>query len=246
LNPTHTFRKIFTSLLFFLSLAEANTQSTTFHQGLYWARYYLRWEINRSTTLHAEVDNRRFMVPEGAQHQFIGHLHGHKKVREAWEGWLGVSVSSISAQRPDVAISTPSLEYRAWQAVSFQHKMVQLIMLHRLRWEERFVRRTPQAGARADIRFAFRARYAASVQKALGHHVRLKLGDEVMLQWGKGLAQAFDQNRVWGAMDLSWADERWNVELQYIWLWQQAASGDIFYDRDIARVTLLHRIKSKG
>ncbi len=66
-----------------------------------------------------------------------------------------------------------------------------------------------------------------------------------MVQWGEGIAQVFDQNRLWGGLDISWGNKHWNVEMLCMWLWQQNASGDIFYDRDIARLTLGHRIKSK-
>lgn len=64
-----------------------------------------------------------------------------------------------------------------------------------------------------------------------------------MVQWGKGIRQAFDQNRAWAGLDFTGGkDRRWNIEMLYLWLWQQSASGSTFYDRDIIRLTLGQQI----
>lgn len=229
-------------MLLFVQLSAVCAQTSTRHQALYWTRYYLRWEVTQNISIHGEADNRRFFQPFGGQHQFIAHLHAHRRLGPAWEAWLGATLSLVYAQQPGVAHKPLAPEYRPWQAVSFQHKIPKGMLSHRLRWEERWMRRTSPEGLAPGFRFYFRARYACSAQIPLGARLSLKAGDEVMVQAGAGLRQAFDQNRLWGGLDFSWGKKRYNVELLYVWLWQQSTSGEMFYDRDVVRLTLGQRV----
>ncbi len=71
----------------------------------------------------------------------------------------------------------------------------------------------------------------------------MKLGNEIMVQKGEGIRHWFDQNRLWGGLELTGKEHRWAVELLYLWLWQQNAGGDTLYDRDVIRITASHRIE---
>lgn len=151
----------------------------------------------------------------------------------------GITYSSIATQNPLAAPAAASTEIRPWQAVYFRHAARHFNFAHRLRWEERFFGLFNQA----DVRFSFRARYAFTVQYPLGENWALKTGDEIMLHWGKGIQQAFDQNRVWAGLEFSFARKRGSVEALYLWLLQKSPGGNTTYDRDVARLTVTQRLQ---
>ncbi len=216
----------------------AQAQRTTLPQSLYWTRLYLRRVIHPHWELHWEADNRRFFEPRGKQHQFISHLHLHRTFAAKWEAWAGLSYSAVSTQDPNLAPAPVAQELRFWQAISWQSSNKRLTFNHRLRWEERFfglLDHRPE-------RFVFRVRYALNLQYPLSRHLILKAGDEVMVQWGGGNRQAFDQNRLWSGFEWPYAQRRGSVELLYYWMWQQNAGGDVFFDRDVLRLTVVQRI----
>jgi hypothetical protein len=188
--------------------------------------------------LHWEADNRRFFEPRGKQHQFISHLHLHRTFEKKWEAWAGLSYSAVSTQDPNLAPAQVAQELRFWQAISWQPLYKSLKINHRLRWEERIFGlfdHTPE-------RFVLRVRYAATLQYPLGRHLVFKAGDEIMVQWGEGIRQAFDQNRLWSGLKWPYAQHRGSIELLYSWMWQQNAGGDVFFDRDVVRLTVVQRI----
>lgn len=220
-----------------------NAQISTLHQSLSWNRYYLRMQMDQKWSLNLELDDRFFLQPEYGQHQFIAHIHAHYAWRKAWEGWFGGAYSLVSSQNPESAHSLNVPEFRPWQAVSYQHDFQKWSLTNRLRWEERFIRRSSGAALLPGTRFAFRIRYAVSMQFPLSSRFSMKMGDEIMVQEGEGIRQAFDQNRAWAGLDFTWGKvHRWNIEMLYLWLWQQNITGSTYYDRDILRLTLGQRI----
>lgn len=209
---------------------------------MYWTRYYLRWELNPKLAIHFEADNRQFFAPSHAQHQFISHVHVHKKLGRGWEGIVGATLSLAGSQRPEAPTPFTTPEWRSWQAVSFQHPVGFGHLGHRLRWEERFIRRSSSAGLESGYRFSFRLRYACTLQIPLHSRIQLKIGEEVMLHHGEAIRQAFDQNRIWVGPDFSFPSKRWNVEVLYLWLRQLNISGNTYFDRDVVRVTVGHKV----
>lgn len=229
------------ALLFFLchaALFKISAQRACYPQGIYWVRYYLRADLNSKTNIHWEADNRRFFAPTGGQHQFITHLHLHRTLGPGWEAWLGFSYALQSAQRPDAPHPSANAEKRPSQALIWQKDRQKTTFQARLRLEERFFRRMDSPG----YRFAFRARYAFSVSRPIGKRLSIKTGEEAMTHWGEGIRHFFDQNRLWGALEANWNQNRCSVEFQYIWLWQQHSAEDIVYDRDVLRLTMLTKI----
>ena len=230
-------------LVFGLTSQLVVAQSSTFYQSLSWNRYFLRLQLDQKWSLHWELDNRIFLQPEYGQHQFITHLHAHHTWHNAWEGWFGGTYTVLSSQNPESAHSFDIPEYRPWQALSKRQDFKYGSLMHRLRWEQRFIRRSSGTALLTGTRFALRIRYAGTMQIPLSARLSLKVGDEIMVQWGEGIRQAFDQNRAWAGLDFTGGkNRRWNIEMLYLWLWQQSTSGSAFYGRDIIRLTLGQQI----
>ena len=220
-------------------------QTSTLHQSLSWSRYYLRLQMDQKWSLHWELDERIFLQPAYGQHQLITHLHAHHAWQNGLEAWIGGTYSVLSSQNPESAHSLDIPEYRPWQAMSYRHDFKKWNLMHRLRWEERLIRKSIGTELLSGSRFAFRLRYATTIQIPLSTKLSIKVGDEIMFHWGEGIQQAFDQNRSWAGLDFSWGKGRWNIEMLYLWLWQQNNTGNAFYDRDILRLTLGQRISFK-
>ena len=219
----------------------ADAQSERIPQSLNWMRFYLRWQVDSAWTVHWEADNRRFFQPF-EQHQLISHLHVHYAVSKGVEAWLGMSYSVNFAQKSNGPAPVPVPEIRPWQAVSLQQNLRKFGLLQRLRWEERFTHRATSEALTPGYRFAFRLRYAATLQYKLSKSLALKAGDEVMAQWQKNAAPAFDQNRTWGGAEFSWNRSRHSLELLYLWIWQQNHAAEVIYDRDVIRLTFNCRV----
>lgn len=216
-------------------------QSVSYNQSLLWTRYYVRLNTGERQSFHAEIDNRCFFQPGAHQHQFILHAHYHFPFIKQTEGWAGASWSRVSAQRPELTDQFTVPEYRLWQAVSHRYQMPGGVLNQRLRWEERFIHQGNHSTLQPGFRFVFRVRYMLMAQIPLLHRLDLKIGDEVMGQTGEGVAQFFDQNRLWAGLDYA-ISRKVNIELLYLWLWQQS-SGVVSFDRDILRLTLSQTIR---
>ena len=68
------------------------------------------------------------------------------------------------------------------------------------------------------------------------------MSDELMINVGNNIIyNLFDQNRIYLGMEQSFS-KTISAELGYLYWFQQRSSGNQFFDRDIIRFTLLHRI----
>ncbi len=227
---------------FCLSGVYSNAQTTVLRQSLIWTRYYVKVPAGARGVFHSEYDNRIFLSPSVRQHQFITHQHYHFIHNPAMETWIGASYSVVSSQKPENHIQLNVPEWRLWQAFSYKHTIFKGALQHRLRWEERFIHQNNGTDLVPGYRFVFRLRYAAGIQWPVTKHLDLKMGEEVMLQFGERVTQAFDQNRIWAGLDYSFKKPDLHLELLYMWLWQQGSANTI-YDRDIVRLTLSQFIK---
>ncbi|HLP95815.1 MAG TPA: DUF2490 domain-containing protein [Saprospiraceae bacterium] len=220
-----------------LSGVHAVAQSRVFRQSLIWTRYYAKVRVGSRGVFHSEYDNRIFLSPSVRQHQFITHQHYHYVHNPAMESWIGASYSVVSSQKPENQVQLHVPEWRLWQAFSYKHVLSRGALQHRLRWEERFIHQNNGTNLTPGSRFVFRLRYAAGIQWPVTKHLDLKMGEEVMVQFGEGVTQAFDQNRLWAGVDYSFRKPDLHLELLYMWLWQQG-SATTMYNRDILRLTL--------
>ncbi|MBL7809547.1 MAG: DUF2490 domain-containing protein [Saprospiraceae bacterium] len=234
-------KQFFHSLLILTGLClsgdRAVAQSAVFRQSLIWTRFYVKAPVGLRGVFHSEYDNRIFLSPALRQHQFITHQHYHYVHNPAMESWIGASYSVVSAQKPENQVQLNVPEWRLWQAFSYKQALFNGSVQHRLRWEERFIHQNNGTNLTPGYRLVFRLRYGAGIQWPVSKHLDLKMGDEVMVQFGEGVSQAFDQNRLWAGLDYSFGKPDLHLELLYMWLWQQG-SANTFYDRDILRLTL--------
>lgn len=241
------FLLLFSSVSFGL---HSQTKQVT-NQNLYWIRYNNQMSLNKKWTLQNELENRRFFVPN-RQHHFITHSRLHYKVLPNVDMAFGLTYSLQSPQNPNLTSGLVVPEIRPVQEVNYINPVTkQLAIQHRVRIDERFIHKNDSKVLTDgyDFNFRFRYRLQASyklAQKESKMPTTLKISNEFMVNAGdKIIYNQFDQNRIYIAVDQG-LSKNISAELGYIHWYQQRATGYQFFDREIIRLTMYHRIKLKN
>ncbi len=198
--------------------------------------------------MHNEFENRRFL-DNNRQHHFITHSRIHYKILPNIEIAAGFC---FSRQSPQNQYSTTSLvvpEYRLEQEFSVQNQVSKRISIHnRLRVDERYITKNNGLSLSDGFDFNFRFRHRIQVILSLNKPesnlpLLFKAGNEVMINSGKTiLYNHFDQSRLLLSFEKS-LNRNFSAEIGYIHWYQQRPSGNEFFNRNILRLTLLHKIE---
>lgn len=235
---------IFTFLICSQLLGQANISN----QNLYWIRYYNQLSLNSKWTWHNEVDMRRFM-DNSRLHHVIAHSHIHYKIAPNFDIGAGITYSQQSPQFPDATSTLVVPEIRPFQEITQSQTLGKKVTLsHRFRLDERFIRKNNGTelleGSDFNFRFRYRPQLAINLSKTESKTpTNLKIADELMVNFGGEIVyNHFDQNRVYVALEKV-LSKNFSVEMGYLHWYQQRSSGKDFFDRNILRLTILHKIK---
>jgi hypothetical protein len=212
-----------------------------------WYAYINTLELNNKWFIVSEIQERRFILPD-KQHQFLTRAHLHYKFKNDWDGAIGFA---YSLQSPNNPVSTSNLiipEFRPH--IEFNNKQVgeKLSFSHNYRAEWRFFRNTENNHLASGywnvlrLRYKFGADYIVwkSIKKK---NLKLKTSDEILINAGKAIVNnVFDQNRFFIGLNYQF-HPKLAIEAGYMNLFQQKTTGFEFYNRNIARFTLLHKIQ---
>jgi hypothetical protein len=241
--------KNLTFLSLFLSLSWGLTaQKTVTNQSLYWLRYYNQLTLNSKLVWHNEIEDRRFLE-NNRQHHLIMHSRLHYKFFPNADAALGFTYSLQSPQDQHATIDLVVPEKRIVQEVNLSNPLTKrLIIQQRLRIDERFIHKNNGKelldGYDFNFRFRYRLQAAYRINKLEATNATIiKLSDELMVNAGKNIVyNHFDQNRIYVGIEQG-INKTISAELGYLHWYQQRASGNQFFDRDIIRFTLNHKIK---
>ena len=160
-----------------------------------------------------------------------------------------MTYSLQSPQDPNATINVVVPEKRIVQEFNLSNSLSKrLTFQQRLRIDERFIHKNngKELLDGYDFNFRFRYRLQASyrVNKLEAPKATiLKLSNELMVNAGKNIIyNQFDQNRLYVGIEQGFG-KGISAELGYLHWYQQRASGNQFFDRDIIRFTLNHKIK---
>lgn len=232
---------------FFSTLLQAQENIT--HQNLYWTRYHNQYSFNSKIAWHNEVDMRRFESNNKLQ-QLIFHSHLHYKVMPSLDVALGLTYSRQSPQFPDATVNLVIPEIRPFQELTHSQSLSQRFTLsHRFRLDERFISKND--GKVLLDGYDFNLRYRYRIQGTYNFSTKeskiptiAKISDELMLNSGGNIIyNHFDQNRIYLGVEQG-LSSNFAVELGYLHWFQQRSSGKDFFDRNIYRLTLYHRMKA--
>jgi hypothetical protein len=241
---------IFT-LIGFFNFSSAFSQANVSHQNLYWTRYYNQLALNKTWIWHNEIDMRRFMG-SNTLHHVIFHSHIHYKINPNFDIALGLTYSQQSPQFPDATNRLVVPEIRPFQEIIQSQSLGKRVILsHRFRLDERFFRKNDGVNLLEGTDFNFRFRYRPQLLINLSKldnktPLNLKIADELMVNFGgEILYNHFDQNRVYVGLEKV-LHKNLSIEMGYLHWYQQRNSGKEFFDRNILRLTVLHRMKLKN
>ena len=226
----------------------AKAQKTVTHQSLYWLRYYNQFDIHKNWTWHNEIDDRRFFE-NNKQHHLIMHSRLHYKIYKNADIAFGLTYSLQSPQEPNSNTDLVVPELRPVQEINLSNPLGKRFTLHqRLRIEERFLHKNNGMDLLEGYAFNFRFRYRLQAsykinKKETNNPTTLKVADELMINAGRKIIyNQFDQNRIYAGLEQG-INKNISIELGYLHWYQQRATGNQFFERDIIRFTLYHKIK---
>lgn len=238
-------------LLFFFLISEtvsAQVKKNVDNQTITWIRYYNILPISEKWALHSEIDNRSFINPVH-QNLFVIRIQGRYRAKQNIDLGGGFAYFNVNTQNPyvDPDFSTP--EYRAQQDITFINDIAKITFLNRFQIEERFIQKASKTELLDEFSFSLRLRYRLQSTFTIWEKEKQSLkgtvSNEIMFNFGKkNKENTFDQNRIYAALRYNF-NLKIGLELGYLKSFQRRASGVDFYDRDIIRFTIYHRINRK-
>jgi hypothetical protein len=221
----------------------SQTTKQVTHQQLIWYGYYNTLQFNQKYFLTTEIQERHFINPF-AQHQFVLRSHIHRNVGAGWDVALGMCLFLQSPQDPTSESDLIVPELRPHIALANQTKLNRFTINQRYKAEARFFHEVENNELVNGYHFGnFRFRYQIGIEiPVYKKWLSVKLSDEVMLNAGKNITyNIFDQNRIYVALNYN-ITPNLRLETGYLNWYQQRASGNSFYNRDIIRFTVFHKI----
>ncbi|HZB14858.1 MAG TPA: DUF2490 domain-containing protein [Chryseolinea sp.] len=235
--------KKFSLIIFMLCAAlTSQAQREVTEQSLYWIRYQNQLLFSPKLYWTNEIDNRRFFSPD-VQNQLIIHSRLHYKINR-WDFAGGLTFSWIFAQQPELGYDHAVSEFRPVTEVSYELPIGNVFFQSRVRLDHRFFQEDPDKSVFEESSYVLRFRYRAQVRIPLkkddenNSRITLRIADEIMLNH---TSNTFDQNRIYVSVDF-YLTKNISLEPQYIYIFQRRFGTDAYFERNVIRFSILHKI----
>jgi len=244
---SRSFKLLFIILFVFQTVTGQNQRNID-HQNLTWIRYYNIFPLSEKWAIHSEFDNRSFVNPVH-ENLFVIRSQARYRATKMIDLGAGFAFFSVNTQNPNIDPDYSVPEYRAQQDVTLINDIAKITFHNRFQLEERFIQKADKNGLLDEFSFAYRFRYRLqsmfTIWEKEERSIKGTISDEVLFNFGKdNRRNTFDQNRFYVALRYHF-NPNLGLELGYIKNFQRRASGVDFYDRDIIRFTVYHRINRK-
>jgi len=229
--------------IFFIAViltVHAHAQES-FDQYLYWLRYQNQLIFNSNWYLNTDFDNRRFFDPD-VENQFIIHTRIHYK-KGPWDFGGGLTFSWAYAARPENGYKNPVMEFRPVVEANHEIPFKKFSIHNRLRIDNRFFE-IPGESLLDSSYYVMRFRYRLMFRMPLKFNedkvpvITFRVADEIMLNTKEN---TFDQNRV-NITSEFYVTRNFTLELGYIYIYQQRYGTDDFFNRNVLRFSVIHRV----
>ncbi|MDX6183130.1 DUF2490 domain-containing protein [Flavobacterium sp. Fl-77] len=242
------FLKIIILIISTATFLSAQAQKKVDQQTLTWIRYYAVFPLNVKWAIHSEIDNRNFVDPI-RENLWVLRIQGRYRANKTIEMGAGITYFNVNTQDPHTDLDFSIPEYRAQQDATFNTDFAKITFHNRFQLEERFIQKANKMELLDDFSFSFRMRYRLQSIFTLfekeNQNLKGIISDEIMFNFGKtNKRNTFDQNRIYTAFRYQ-LNPNIGLELGYLKNFQRRASGVDFYDRDIIRFTIHHKINRK-
>ena len=216
------------------------------HQSILWSRYYNQLLLNEKWSLHSEFDNRLFVQPI-QENLYLIRVQGRYKINDHLETGAGFAYFSVDTQVPEINPNYSTPEYRGQQDITWKLNRNKVTFMQRFQLEERFIHNTNKDERLPGTTFSWRFRYRLQADytfwKKEKQLLKAVVSDEIMFNFGKKIIKnTFDQNRIYAALHYG-LNSNLAFELGYLNSFQRRASGIDYFNRDIIRFSIFHKIK---
>lgn len=217
-------------------------------QTLTWIRYYNILPFTEKWALHSEFDNRSFINPVH-ENLFVIRVQGRYRATKLVDLGGGFAFFNVNTQDQHIDPDFSIPEYRIQQDITLINDITKITFHNRFQLEERFIQKATKTELLDDFSFSLRFRYRLQstfdLWKKENRSIKGTISDEILFNFGKdNKRNTFDQNRLYAALRYHF-NPNIGLEVGYLKSFQRRASGVDFYDRDIIRFTLYHRIDRK-
>jgi hypothetical protein len=241
--------KLLLVLGFISPLLSAQNIKKTDQQTLSWIRYYNILPLTEKWSLNSELDNRSFFSPTH-ENLLAVRVQGRYHLTKVIEIGAGLAYFNVNTQDPNVDPDYSIPEYRAQQDLTLINTIAKITFHNRFQLEERFIQQANKTQLVDHFAFSYRFRYrfqtTLDLLKKDQQSLQGILSNEIMFNFGKtNKRNTFDQNRLYTAIRYQF-NPTIGLELGYLKSFQRRSSGVDFYDRDIIRFTVYHRMNRKS
>ena len=241
--------KFYYFLLFFLltnMTLMAQSEKNIDNQSILWTRYYNQLLLNEKLSLHTEFDNRLFIQPL-QENLFVIRIQGRYKINNHLETGAGFAYFSVDTQVPEINPDYNTPEYRCQQDLTWKSNVNKVTLIQRFQVEERFIRNASKEELLSGTTFFWRFRYRLqgdyTFWKKEKQLLKAVVSDEIMFNFGeKIIKNTFDQNRIYAAIHYR-LNSNLALELGYLNSLQRRVNGIDYFNRDIIRFSIFHKIK---
>jgi hypothetical protein len=239
------FRVILFSLLSVLCQAQTEEKNID-HQNILWTRYYNQLLLTEKWSLHSEFDNRVFLKPV-QENLYVVRIQGRYKINDHLETGAGFAYFSVDTQVPEINPDYNTPEYRGQQDLTWKLNANKVTLIQRFQVEERFIHNADNVKLLPGTTFFWRFRYRLqgdyTFWKKEKQLLKAVLSDEIMFNFGKKIIKnTFDQNRIYAAINYG-LNGNLAFELGYLNSFQRRSNGIYYFNRDIIRFSIFHKIK---
>jgi hypothetical protein len=243
------FSKILLVSILFSIGASAQTEKNVSQQSLLWTRYNNQLELNAKWSINTEFDNRVFLKPV-EENMYVIRTQLRNKITDKVEVGAGGAYFSVNNQEPTIVNGFHIPEYRLQQDVTIKQSLGKVNFSHRYLIEERFIQKATSVGLESGTSFYLRYRYRIqadyTIWKNKNQFLKTVVYDEIMINGGdKIIKNTFDQNRIYAAIQYG-VSPSVAFELGYLNSYQQRPSGVDYFNRDIIRFSIFHKLKLKN
>lgn len=240
-------------LLLVLFCTDVYAQKSTTDQKLVWYGLFTTIEFNEKWYFQNEFQERHFVNPT-AQHQFVVRSHIHRVLgKSGWETSAGMCLFLQNPNDPNATVKLTVPELRPHIEFAYRQKINKITLDHRYRVEARFFHNTNQNRTELEDgydfgNYRFRYRLQATIpllKVAENRALKFKISDEIHINAGSKISKnVYEQNRLYSGINYDLLPNL-SFEVGYLNWFQQRPNGD-FYNRDILRFTVFHKISLKG
>ncbi|TDE02542.1 DUF2490 domain-containing protein [Flavobacterium sandaracinum] len=212
-----------------------------------WTRYFNQLLLSEKWSLHSEFDNRLFLKPT-QENLYVIRVQGRYKINAHLETGAGFAYFSVDTQVPEINPDYNTPEYRGQQDLTWKETFGKFGINQRFQLEERFIHNANKEMLLPGTLFSWRFRYRLQAEytfwKKEKQLLKAVLSDEIMFNFGKNIIKnTFDQNRIYAAIHYG-LNNNVAFELGYLNSFQRRANGTDYFNRDIIRISIFHKIKS--